>query len=123
MQAPAIPTALIVTRPARPTSGRGGWIAPPLATIELDAPSERPRFGDKVEFIAAYSDSTVHLHEEMGVRRGRVEAVWRVAGSSKSEQDVVRDGEDEPATLFARRGSVQADRAFDISCAAEVSVM
>ena len=54
------------------------------ATIELEAPSERPRFGDRVEFIAGYSDSTVHLHEEIiGIRGGRIEAVWRVAARGK----------------------------------------
>jgi len=54
------------------------------ATIELEAPSERPRIGDKVEFIVGYSDTTVHLHEEIiGVRQGRIEAVWRVAARGK----------------------------------------
>lgn len=54
------------------------------ATIELEAPSDRPRIGDKVEFIVGYSDSTVHLHEEIvGIRRGRVEATWRVAARGK----------------------------------------
>jgi len=34
--------------------------------------------------IVGYSDTTVHLHEEIvGVRGGRVEAVWRVAGRGK----------------------------------------
>lgn len=54
------------------------------ATIELDAPSERPRIGDKVEFIVGYSDTTVHLHEEIvGTRQGRIEAVWRVVARGK----------------------------------------
>lgn len=54
------------------------------ATIELEAPSERPRIGDKIEFIVGYSDTTVHLHEEIiGVRQGRIEAVWRVAARGK----------------------------------------
>ena len=54
------------------------------ATIELESPSERPRIGDKVEFIAGYSDTTVHLHEEIvGTRQGRIEAVWRVAARGK----------------------------------------
>jgi len=54
------------------------------ATIELDAPSERPRIGDKIEFIVGYSDSTVHLHEEIvGVREGRIEAIWRVVARGK----------------------------------------
>lgn len=54
------------------------------ATIELDAPSELPRVGDKLAFIVGYSDTTVHLHEEIvGVRNGRVEAIWPVAGRGK----------------------------------------
>jgi D-serine deaminase-like pyridoxal phosphate-dependent protein len=52
--------------------------------IELGQPSADPRIGDKIELIVGYSDTTVHLHEEIiGVRGGRVEAVWRVAGRGK----------------------------------------
>jgi D-serine deaminase-like pyridoxal phosphate-dependent protein len=52
--------------------------------IELAAPSEAPCVGDKLEFIVGYSDTTVHLHETIiGVRSGRVEAVWPVAGRGK----------------------------------------
>jgi D-serine deaminase-like pyridoxal phosphate-dependent protein len=40
--------------------------------------------GDKIEFVVGYSDSTVHLHEEIvGLRGGRVESVWRIAGRGK----------------------------------------
>ena len=54
------------------------------AKIELEQPSETPRIGDKIEFIVGYSDTTVHLHEEIvGVRNGRIEAVWRVAARGK----------------------------------------
>jgi D-serine deaminase-like pyridoxal phosphate-dependent protein len=54
------------------------------AQIELEAPSDWPRIGDKVEFIPGYTDTTVHLHEEIAVLRGdRVEAVWKVAGRGK----------------------------------------
>ncbi len=54
------------------------------ATIELSAPSAQPRVGDTVEFIAGYSDTTVHLHEEIvGTRRGRIEAIWRIAARGK----------------------------------------
>jgi D-serine deaminase-like pyridoxal phosphate-dependent protein len=54
------------------------------ATIELASPSERPKIGDKVELIVGYSDTTVHLHEEIvGVRNGRIEAIWRVAGRGR----------------------------------------
>ena len=52
--------------------------------IELGQPAERPRIGDKVELVVGYSDTTVHLHEEIvATRDGRVEAVWRVAGRGK----------------------------------------
>jgi len=54
------------------------------ATIELEAPSEQPRIGDRVEFIVGYSDTTVHLHEEIvGIRRGSVEGVWPIAARGR----------------------------------------
>lgn len=53
-------------------------------TIETDAPSDVPRVGDRLELVVGYSDTTVHLHEEIvGLRNGRVEAVWHVAGRGK----------------------------------------
>ena len=53
-------------------------------TIELDAPSETPRVGDQLELIVGYSDTTVHLHEEIvGLRAGSVDAVWRVAARGR----------------------------------------
>jgi D-serine deaminase-like pyridoxal phosphate-dependent protein len=54
------------------------------ATLELDAPNETVQVGDKIEFGVGYSDTTVHLHDEMfGVRDGRVAAVWRIAGRGR----------------------------------------
>jgi D-serine deaminase-like pyridoxal phosphate-dependent protein len=54
------------------------------ATLDLAEPSDRPRIGDKVELIIGYSDTTVHLHEQIiGVRQGRVEAIWQVAGRGR----------------------------------------
>jgi D-serine deaminase-like pyridoxal phosphate-dependent protein len=53
-------------------------------TVELELPSETPKVGDRIEFVVGYSDTTVHLHEEIiGLRRGRIEAVWRIAGRGK----------------------------------------
>jgi D-serine deaminase-like pyridoxal phosphate-dependent protein len=52
--------------------------------IELEAPSETPRVGDRVEWIVGYSDTTVHLHEEIyATRGGRIEAVWPIVGRGK----------------------------------------
>jgi D-serine deaminase-like pyridoxal phosphate-dependent protein len=52
--------------------------------IELEQPSAAPRIGDKIELVVGYSDTTVHLHEEIvGVRAGLVESVWRVAARGK----------------------------------------
>jgi D-serine deaminase-like pyridoxal phosphate-dependent protein len=52
--------------------------------IELEAPSAAPRIGDRLEFIVGYSDTTIFLHEEIvGLRAGRVECVWPVAGRGK----------------------------------------
>ena len=54
------------------------------AQLELDAPSDTPRIGDHVELVAGYTDTTVHLHEEIvALRKGQVEAVWKVAGRGK----------------------------------------
>ncbi len=53
-------------------------------TIELASPNDHPRIGDKLELIVGYSDTTVHLHEEIvGVRNGKIEAIWRVAGRGR----------------------------------------
>lgn len=55
------------------------------ATIELDGANDAVRVGDRLEFMVGYADTTVHLHEEMvAIRRGRVEAVWRVAARGKT---------------------------------------
>jgi D-serine deaminase-like pyridoxal phosphate-dependent protein len=54
------------------------------ATIELDGPSETPRVGDKLEWVVGYSDTTVHLHEEIyATRNVRVDAVWPILGRGK----------------------------------------
>ena len=54
------------------------------ATIELVAPRSFPGVGDRVEFVAGYSDSTVFLHDYLyGVRAGRLEAVWPILGRGK----------------------------------------
>jgi D-serine deaminase-like pyridoxal phosphate-dependent protein len=52
--------------------------------IELELGSAAPAVGDRIEFTVGYSDTTVHLHEEIvGVRSGRIESVWRVAARGK----------------------------------------
>lgn len=53
-------------------------------TIELNSPSEFPRIGDKIALVVGYSDTTVHLHEEIvAVRGDSVEAIWNVAARGK----------------------------------------
>ena len=55
------------------------------AIIELGAVDHRLKVGDTVEFIVGYSDTTVHLHEDMyAIRDGYVEAVWPVSARGKS---------------------------------------
>lgn len=54
------------------------------AKIELEQPSAAPRIGDKIEFIVGYSDTTVHLHEEIvAVRADRIESIWQIAARGK----------------------------------------
>lgn len=53
-------------------------------TISLDRANDTLRVGDFVDFIVGYGDNTVFLHDEIvGVRNGRVEAVWAVQGRGK----------------------------------------
>ncbi len=52
--------------------------------IELTEPAEAPHLGDKFEFIAGYSDTTIFLHNELyGIRNGLVETVWPLLGRGR----------------------------------------
>jgi D-serine deaminase-like pyridoxal phosphate-dependent protein len=52
--------------------------------IELRDPNDRPRVGEKVEWVVGYGDTTVFLHDEMiGVRKEQVECVWPILGRGK----------------------------------------
>jgi D-serine deaminase-like pyridoxal phosphate-dependent protein len=52
--------------------------------IELEAPNETLRVGDRVEWIVGYSDTTVHLHDEIyATRKGRIDAAWPIVGRGK----------------------------------------
>ena len=54
------------------------------ARVELAEPNEVLRVGDRLEFVVGYSDTTVHLHDEMyGIRNGAVEVVWPILGRGK----------------------------------------
>jgi D-serine deaminase-like pyridoxal phosphate-dependent protein len=60
------------------------WLSAEHARLELEAPSDTPRVGERVEFVLGYTDTTVHLHEEIvALRKGQVEAVWKVAGRGR----------------------------------------
>jgi D-serine deaminase-like pyridoxal phosphate-dependent protein len=53
--------------------------------IELTDPSIRLRPGDKVEIIPSHACTTMNLHESLyGIRKGRLEVVWPIAGRGKS---------------------------------------
>jgi len=53
-------------------------------SIELDAPNDTVRVGDKVEWYVGYTDNTVILHETLyGVRNGIVEVAWPILGRGK----------------------------------------
>jgi len=54
------------------------------ATIEMESATTSPQVGDKIEFVVGYTDTTVHLHDELyAVRDGLDEAVWPVLGRGK----------------------------------------
>ena len=54
-------------------------------TLTLTAPTDRPSVGERIAFEVGYSDSTIHLHDELyGVRGDIVEHVWRVGARAKS---------------------------------------
>ncbi len=52
--------------------------------IELEEPNQQPAIGDRLEFIAGYSDTTVFLHDEIyGIRDGIVEVIWPILARGK----------------------------------------
>ena len=91
------PTRIVVDAGKKTMSGDAATPAPrdmpPISAmklsaehskIELEQPSGVPKIGDKIEFVVGYSDTTVHLHQEIvGVRGGHIESIWRVAGRGK----------------------------------------
>jgi D-serine deaminase-like pyridoxal phosphate-dependent protein len=73
-----------VPRPLRLPAVKDVRLYAEHAQLELEAPSDWPRVGDRVEFIPGYTDSTVHLHEEIVAMRGdQIAAVWKVVGRGK----------------------------------------
>jgi len=53
-------------------------------TVHLERPNNILKVGDRLEFVVGYSDTTVHLHDEMiGTRDGRVEIIWPILGRGK----------------------------------------
>ncbi len=53
-------------------------------TLELEAGNSSLNVGDRVEFVVGYSDTTVHLHDEMiGTRGDHVEIIWPILGRGK----------------------------------------
>jgi D-serine deaminase-like pyridoxal phosphate-dependent protein len=52
--------------------------------VVLEKESATPDVGDKIEFVAGYSDTTVVLHDELyAIRDGIVEAVWPLPGRGR----------------------------------------
>ena len=55
-------------------------------TIEQESADDTLRVGDNLEFVAGYSDTTVHLHDEMiGIRGDRIEIIWPILGRGKTK--------------------------------------
>ncbi|MFO1248832.1 MAG: DSD1 family PLP-dependent enzyme [Alphaproteobacteria bacterium] len=54
------------------------------AQLELEMPSATPRIGERIAFVPGYTDTTIHLHEEINaIRGGKIEAVWKVSARGK----------------------------------------
>ena len=52
--------------------------------IDVETANRSLRVGDRLEFVVGYSDTTVHLYDDMvGTRGGRVEIVWPILGRGK----------------------------------------
>jgi D-serine deaminase-like pyridoxal phosphate-dependent protein len=55
------------------------------ATIELEEPTATPAAGDTLAFVVGYSDTTIHLNDELvAARSGIVEDIWPVLGRGSS---------------------------------------
>jgi len=53
--------------------------------LELEGEARSLRVGDKIEFLPSHCCTTINLHDYFyGVRDGRLEAVWEIAGRGKS---------------------------------------
>jgi D-serine deaminase-like pyridoxal phosphate-dependent protein len=73
---PPQPVGLPPAQPYRTSAEHG--------TLILDAADASIRVGDGLDLIVGYGDATVFLYDRLvGVRRGRVEVVWDVAGRGK----------------------------------------
>jgi len=91
------PTRIVIDAGKKAMSGDAAMPAPrglpPIDSIKLSAEhskielvqrSAAPRVGDRIELVVGYSDTTVHLHEEIvGVRDRCIESVWRIAARGK----------------------------------------
>lgn len=52
--------------------------------LRLEGPERTLRVGDPLDFVPGYGDTTVFLHDRLyGVRDGRVEEVWPIAGRGR----------------------------------------
>jgi len=52
--------------------------------VDAGASSHRFRVGERLSFIPHHQETTVNLHDEVvGVRNGKVEVIWQVAGRGK----------------------------------------
>lgn len=71
-------------RPLGVASSKPVGLSAEHTTVVLDAPSDTPKVGDKMQFVVGYSDTTVHLHEKIqAIRNGRVEETWVVKARGK----------------------------------------
>jgi D-serine deaminase-like pyridoxal phosphate-dependent protein len=52
--------------------------------VDVSACSHKFRVGERLMVIPQHQETTLNLHEEVyGVRNGRIEVVWPVAGRGK----------------------------------------
>jgi 3-hydroxy-D-aspartate aldolase len=83
--------ALTLNTPPAAVAGEPGMIysagSDEFGSIRFETPPSKDyKIGDKLEMIVPHCDPVVNLYDELyGIRKDRVEVVWRITGRGKSQ--------------------------------------